>query len=191
MKPMSSNMLRTHCRNTQQEEISLHFLLDLFILYIFYPFLPHQGCSVVRKGAGRVRELSVARVDLPHWLDAGHQQLGHLFLGNLEQMSMGWNWVQITTVVVNTQPGTDLGLPSCGTSSFHWPGGTWTEPRGLSCKAKTRRGENTNNYRIIQQIYPFYYFCFDQILQHNVVKETFILVIMADDLLIVITKIIH
>lgn len=28
-------------------------------------------------------------------------------------------------------------LPSCDTSSFHWPGGTWTGLRGLACRVET------------------------------------------------------
>lgn len=90
MKPMSSNMLRTHCRHTQQDQLHHFRLISLCCLLTA---LPYQGCGLIRQGARCVRELSVAGVDLHHWFDARHQQLRHLFLWNLQHTHTESYWV--------------------------------------------------------------------------------------------------
>lgn len=151
MKPMSSNMLRMHCRHTQRDQLH-QFPRRVSNLSLCCPssslFLltsgPYHGCGVIRQGTGRVRELSVAGVDLRHWFDPCHQQLRHLFLWNLQHThteSYGVNNMDSVSKCDVCESEWDVQiwfLPSYGTSSFHWPGGTWTELHGLSCRAETR-----------------------------------------------------
>ena len=51
---------------------------------------------------------------------------------------------------------TNMILPSYGTSSSHWPGGTWTEPRGLSCRAETKQANDKS--AVFINYYPFFHF---------------------------------
>ena len=88
MKPMSSNMLRTHCRHTQQ--VQLHHFSVLCCPSFSRSFSlsvsgPYHGRGVIRQGARCVCELGEAGVDLLHWVDPRHQQLRHLFLWNLQR----------------------------------------------------------------------------------------------------------
>ena len=89
-------------------------------------------------------------MDLLHRFDSRNQQFRNLFLWNLQRthtesygvnniervskhnVSMCQGWVRLTNRI----------LPSYGTSSSHWPGGTWTEPRGLSCRAETKQAND-------------------------------------------------
>lgn len=91
---------------------------------------PHHRRAFVRQRPRRVRELCKAGVDLLHRLDPFHHQLNHLFLRHLQGTqteSYGAN--DIDSVSGGDSPGAERGarmgfLPSCGTSSFRWPGGT-------------------------------------------------------------------
>lgn len=134
----AEDTLQTHTSGGDFITFSVRLCILIFIPRPSVSF-PHQGCRVIRKGAGRVRELSVAWVNLLHWFNAGHQQLRHLFLWNLQRMctQLEYKYPQQQQVLCNSK----RCVPSCGISSFHWPGGTWTEPHEPSCKAETRRGE--------------------------------------------------
>lgn len=144
--------------------LPLPLCVSLFLTFSLSTSVPYQRCGVIRQGARRVRELGKAGVGLLHGLDPRHQQLRHLFLWDLQRThteSYGVNNIDSVRKynVSACESEWDVQmwfLPSYGTSSFRWPGGTWTELRGLSCRAETRE---TNI--ILQRQYnkQFSYYC--------------------------------
>lgn len=98
MKPMSSNILRTHCRHTKTAEITTFpFCVSFSVMTCcpgsFIHSFPHRGCGVIRQGARCVCELCVAGVDLYHWFNPRHQKLSHLFFWNLQHTHTESYWV--------------------------------------------------------------------------------------------------